>query len=86
MKCDCEYILELAALAHQEGRLADAEKAYLEVLGETPDSGPVLNALGTVFLDRSQPDQAKTVFEKAASLTPPDLSACYNLGRLKQME
>ncbi|BBO78514.1 hypothetical protein DSCW_59310 [Desulfosarcina widdelii] len=86
MKNDCKKILKQAELAHDEGRLADAEKAYLEVLNETPDSGPVLNALGTVFLDRSKPDQAKTVFEKAASLNPPDLSACYNLGRLKQME
>lgn len=46
----------------------------------------MLNALGTVFLDQSQPNQAKKVFEKAAHLNPPDLSACYNLGRLKQME
>ncbi|WP_319521432.1 tetratricopeptide repeat protein [uncultured Desulfosarcina sp.] len=86
MKNDHEHILEQATLAHQEGRLADAEKAYLEVLSESPDSGSVLNALGTVFLDQAKPDQAKKVFEKAANLTPPDLSACYNLGRLKQME
>jgi predicted TPR repeat methyltransferase len=86
MKNDYEKSLELSALAHEEGRLADAERAYLEILGENPDSGSVLNALGTVFLDQSQPDQAKTVFEKAANLNPPDLSACYNLGRLKQME
>ena len=86
MKNNHEHILEQATLAHQEGRLADAEKAYLEVLSESPDSGSVLNALGTVFLDQAKPDQAKKVFEKAANLAPPDLSACYNLGRLKQME
>jgi len=86
MKSDHENILKQAALAHQEGRLADAEKAYLEVLSENPDSGSVLNALGTVFLDQAKPDRARSVFEKAASLNPPDLSACYNLGRLKQME
>lgn len=86
MKNDCEPIFKQAALAHEEGRLADAEKAYLELLSEKPDSGSVLNALGTVFLDQSRPDKAKTCFEKAASLNPPYLSACYNLGRLKQME
>jgi tetratricopeptide (TPR) repeat protein len=73
-------------LAHEEGRLADAEKAYLEILSKSPDSGSVLNALGTVFLDQAKPDQAKKLFEKAANLNPPNLSACYNLGRLKQME
>ncbi|BBO89095.1 tetratricopeptide repeat protein [Desulfosarcina ovata] len=86
MKNECEHLLKQAALAHQEGRLTDAEKAYLEILNERPDSGLVLNALGTVFLDRSQPDKAKKVFEKAANLKPPSLSACYNLGRIKQME
>ena len=86
MKDDCEHIFEQAALAHQEGRLADAEKAYRELLSENPDSASVLNALGTLFLDQSRPDKAKTVFERAASLNPPSLSACYNLGRLKQLE
>ena len=75
-----------ARLAHREGRLADAEKAYLEILIQQPDSGSVLNALGNVYLDQSRPEKAKTVFEKAANCTPPNLSACYNLGRLKQME
>jgi len=86
MKNDCEHILKQAALAQEEGRLADAEKAYLEILSEKPDSGSVLNALGTVFLDQSQPDKAKKYFEKAANLNPPYLSACYNLGRIKQMQ
>jgi len=39
MKNDCEHILKQAALAHEEGRLADAEKAYLEILSAKPDSG-----------------------------------------------
>jgi Tfp pilus assembly protein PilF len=73
MKNNCEHILKQAALAHEEGRLADAEKAYLEILNEKPDSGSVLNALGAVFLDQSQPDKAKKYFEKAANLNPPSI-------------
>jgi tetratricopeptide (TPR) repeat protein len=65
MKNDCEHILKQAALAHEEGRFADAEKAYLEILSEKPESASVLNALGTVLLDQGQPDKAKTYFEKA---------------------
>jgi predicted TPR repeat methyltransferase len=85
-KDDFEPILKRASLAHKEGRLVEAEKGYLEVLRRKPDWGQVLNALGTVFLDQSRPDQAKKVFEKAADLRPPYFPACYNLARLKQRE
>ena len=86
MKNGSEQILKQAAVAQEEGRLADAENAYLEVLKANPDSGSVLNALGTLYLDQSQTDKARKYFEKAANLSPPSLSACYNLGRLKQIE
>jgi predicted TPR repeat methyltransferase len=85
-KDDSEHILQEASLAHKEGRLAEAEEGYLEVLRKKPDWGPVLNALGTVFLDQSQPDKARKVFEKAMALAPPYSPACYNLARLKQLE
>ncbi len=85
-KDDVEHILKKASSAHREGRLAEAEKGYEEVLKRRPDWGQALNALGTLFLDRSRPDKAKPIFEKAANLDPPNLSACYNLGRLKQQE
>jgi len=86
MKSDFEDIFEKASLAHKEGRLAEAEKAYLDILKENPDSGQALNALGTVFWDQSRPEKARKVFERAANLSPPHLTACYNLGRLKQIE
>ncbi len=85
-KDNSKHILKKASLAHKEGRLAEAEKGYLEVLRRKPDWGPVLNALGTVFMDQSQPDKAKKVFEKACELRPPYSPACYNLARLKQRE
>ena len=85
-KDDSEHVLKKASFAHKEGRLAEAEKGYLEVLRRKPDWGQVLNALGTVFLDQSRPDKAKKVFGKAADLRPPYFPACYNLARLKQRE
>jgi len=85
-KDDSEYVFKKASFAQKEGRLAEAEKGYLEVLKRKPDWGQVLNALGTVFLDQSRPDKAKKVFEKAADLIPPYFPACYNLARLKQRE
>jgi predicted TPR repeat methyltransferase len=85
-KDDSEHILKKASSAHRDGRLAEAEKGYQEVLKIRPDWGQTLNALGTLFLDQSRPDKAKTIFQKAANLNPPNLPACYNLGRLKQQE
>lgn len=83
---DEETIFEKASSAHRNGRLAEAEKGYLELLERKPDWGQVLNALGTVFLDQSRSDEARNAFEKAAGLDDPYLPACYNLGRLKQRE
>jgi len=72
--------------AHREGNLSEAEKGYQEILKIRPDWGQALNALGNLYLDQDLPEKAKPVFEKAANLNPPDLSACYSLGRLKQLE
>ena len=47
--------------------------------------GRTLNALGNLYLDQDRPEKAKPIFEKAARPDPPNLSACYNLGRLKQL-
>jgi predicted TPR repeat methyltransferase len=85
-KDDSEHVFEKASLAYEQGRLAEAQKGYLEALRRKPDWGQVLNALGTVFMDQSRPDKAKQVFESAANLTPPFFPACYNLARLKQRE
>ena len=81
-----EHLLKKASLAHREGRLAEAEKGYLEVLKNKPDWGAVLNALGTVFMDQAQLDQAQRVFEKATKLRPPYSPAYYNLARLMQLK
>ena len=71
---------------HRQGRLSRAEKGYQSLLAAKPDWGPVLAALGNLYLDRDTPEKARPVLEKAAALDPPDLSACYSLGRLKQLE
>lgn len=83
---DSQSILVKASQDHREGRLAEAENGYLEVLKRTPDWGQVLNALGTVYLDKGQLDRAQKAFTKAASLKPLNISACYNLAMLKQRE
>ncbi len=83
---DSQTILMKASLDHREGRLVEAEKGYQKVLKRTPDWGQVLNALGTVYLDKGQLDRAKKAFTKATGLKPLNISACYNLARLKQRQ
>ncbi len=82
-----KHLLKKASLAHREGRLAEAEKGYLEILKKKPDWGTVLNALGTVFIDQGQLDKAHKAFEKAIELSRhPYSPAYYNLAWLKQLK
>lgn len=85
-KDNFQSILISASRAHSEGKLHDAEKGYLKVLKRKPAWGQVLNALGTVYLDLSQPAKAQSTFKRAANLNPPYLPACYNLARLQQRD
>ncbi|BHH86135.1 tetratricopeptide repeat protein [Desulforhopalus sp. 52FAK] len=85
-KDDFQTILMEASRAHNEGRLTEAEKGYLRVLKSKPGWGQVLNALGTVYLDQGIRDKAQRSFKRAASLRPPNVSACYNLARLLQQD
>ena len=85
-KENIDQIFNKSYSAHRQGRLSEAEKGYQEILKISPDWGRALNALGNLYLDQDRPEKAKPVFEKASNLNPPDLSACYNLGRLKQLE
>lgn len=85
-KDNLEQLFKKYYSAHKEGKYSEAEKGYREILKTRPDWSQALNALGSLYLDQDQSNKAKAIFEKAANLTPPDLSACYSLGRLKQLE
>lgn len=85
-KDDLEHMFKTYCSAHREGKLSEAEKGYRDILKKRPAWGRALNALGNLFLDQDLPEKAKPLFEKAANLNPPDLSACYSLGRMKQVE
>nr|WP_319494859.1 tetratricopeptide repeat protein [uncultured Desulfobacter sp.] len=80
-----EQIFQESYISHKAGRFSEAEKGYRQILEITPQWGPAMSSLGLLYLDKDQPDKAIPLFEKAAGLNPPDLSACYQLGRLKQM-
>ncbi len=83
---DLQRTFQKAYTLHKAGKFSQAEKNYRELLEKKPEWGQPMGALGILYLDRNQPDKAKPLFEKAAGLNLPDLSACYQLGRLKQLE
>nr|WP_319397094.1 tetratricopeptide repeat protein [uncultured Desulfobacter sp.] len=81
-----EQIFHKSYHNHKAGRFSEAEKGYKKVLKKKPEWGQPMSALGILYLDQNRPDKAVPLFEKAVDLNPPDLSACYQLGRLKQMD
>jgi len=83
---DVERIFQKSYISHKSGKFSEAEKGYRKILKIKPEWGQPMGALGILYLDQNRPDKAIPLFEKAAALNPPDLSACYQLGRLKQME
>ena len=83
---DLEQIFQKAYSRHRAGRFSQAEKGYLDILTKKPEWGRAVSALARLYLDQDRPDRAKPLFEKAACASSPDLSACYQLGRLKQLE
>nr|WP_320190907.1 tetratricopeptide repeat protein [uncultured Desulfobacter sp.] len=83
---DVERIFQKSYTSHKAGRFAEAEKGYRQILKIKPEWGQAMSALGILYLDQNLTDKAIPLFERAAGLNPPDLSACYQLGRLKQME
>lgn len=81
-----EQIFHKSYTRHKAARFSEAEKGYKKILKKKPGWGQAMSALGILYLDQNRPDKAIPLFEKAAALNPPDLSACYQLGRLKQMD
>ena len=86
VKNDIKQMFYNASIHHKAGRFAKAQKGYKKILKIKPMWAQPMVALGNLYLDRNRPDKARPLFERAAALTPPDLSACYQLGRMKQMD
>lgn len=65
---------------HQQGDFDAAAQAYRQVLDANPDHFDALHYLGVLYYQRSQPDRALPLLEKAVSLNPGDAGCQSNLG------
>jgi protein O-GlcNAc transferase len=70
----------LAADHHLAGRLAEAERAYREVLAAEPNHAGALQYLGALCLRSGRVDEAIQLIQRSIHLKPDDADAHGNLG------
>jgi protein O-GlcNAc transferase len=71
-----------AMLAHQAGRLAEAEVLYRKVLSTDARQFPVLSMLGLVCAQRRNFVEAERFFGEALKLNPQDADGQFNYGNV----
>jgi tetratricopeptide (TPR) repeat protein len=73
-------LLAEAFALHQAGRLAEAEKAYHQILAMQPDQFDSLHLLGVVFHQRGDHAQALRHIDRALKINPNYIPALNNRG------
>ncbi len=88
---DPESAIAEAVALHREGRLAEAEARYLEILAAHPEHAGVLHNLGVVAAQGGDPATALAWFDKSLAARPDYARAYLNragalneLGRLEE--
>jgi tetratricopeptide (TPR) repeat protein len=71
---------ELAAALHSQGRIGEAEKAYLAALTTCPDHSGALHGLGVLYLQTGRTEAAISRLRKAAAVAGGTVTILNNLG------
>ena len=74
------HMLRTAALHHQKGELADAERLYREVLARDPRQPKAAFLLGVLGMGSARHDEAIEMFARAARIEPGEAVFHMNLG------
>ncbi len=82
---DIQGLLARASEFQRNGDLDQARRLFEQALRMRPDWPPLLNALGTVFMDMGEYKGAKACFRKASMSSVPYPPALYNMARLCHM-
>lgn len=83
---DKSHKLLKAIELQQENRIAEAEKAFLEILAENPNSVPALFSLGGIEHSRRNLSGAITYFERAIAIKPDFPPLWFNYGTTLQAQ
>jgi predicted O-linked N-acetylglucosamine transferase (SPINDLY family) len=82
-----QALLDQAVAFHQNGRLAEAEGLYAQLLAAVPDHPALLFNHGTVLKDLKRHQEALADFDKALALQPDFVPALNNRGgSLKELK
>jgi len=79
---DLGQLFQNAFSHHQQGRLADAENGYRQVLSIAPNHPESRYNLGNVLVAMGQVDEAIPCYESAISLKPDYVDAHFNLANI----
>lgn len=74
-------LLDAAMALHRQGRLGEAEAAYLRVPAGVPQQADALHGLGIIALQRAQPSSAVDLITSALALSDSDPHMHANLAR-----
>ena len=74
--------VNLGCLAHEAGRLREAEQHYRAALATRPDDATAAFDLGVALEDLDRFDDARAAYERALASAPDCADAHYNLARL----
>jgi tetratricopeptide (TPR) repeat protein len=69
--------LNRGMVLYRQGKLADAERCYREVLHQRPDNFGALYLLGVIARQTGRPAEALAIYDKAIALKP-DLAEAHN--------
>lgn len=70
--------LQQALQLQRQGRLADAERLYRQVLKQKPDHPDALHLLGVLIADAGHPDKALPLLKRATEVSPRQSAFFYN--------
>lgn len=77
-------ILSEAQSLLQAGRIAEAERAYEQVLQEAPENPEALNVVGLAASRRGEPQRARELLARATAAAPEDARSWHHLGRVEE--
>ena len=75
-------MISQAFIAHQEGRLKEAEQLYQSILKNQPTNLDVNNNLGVILQNQGRFNEAIACYKKAIELKPDYAEAHNNLGNI----
>src|ERR1043166_5287387 len=73
-----------AVEAHRQGRVADAEAMYQQVLAQNPNHADAIHMLGLLHHGRGDRVKASQLIEKAIAMLPTNPTAYSNLAEVKR--